>query len=164
MSCVRLSSAVVALSLLLAACGTGRTLVMESPERKSFSGATLTRSDDTVAVPDEVREQFVNKMRELLYGTKEAPGPFKESAGLTIRVKVVQFDSGNQFARWFWGGIGNSGEGSMHVVADYMEGDKKLAQTQVEGRIGSGFLGGSMSEAVDKAAQEIANYAITNFH
>jgi hypothetical protein len=163
MSCIRLLSGIVALSLFLTACGTGRTLVMESPQRKAFSAATLTRADDTVTVPDEVREQFVTKMRELLYGTKDAPGPFIESAGLTIRVKVVQFDAGNQFARWFWGGIGNSGEGSMHVVADYLEGENKLAQTQVEGRIGSGFLGGSMNEAVDKAAQEIANYAITNF-
>src|SRR4051812_8336641 len=163
MSYTRLWSVIVALSLLLTACGTGRTLVMESPQRKSFSGVTLMRADDTVTVPDEVREQFVSKMRELLYGTKEAPGPFTEGAGLTIRVKVVQFDAGSQFARWFWGGIGNSGEGSMHVVADYLEDDKKLAQTQVEGRIGSGFLGGSMSEAVDKTAQEIANYAITNF-
>src|SRR3954467_5297481 len=87
MSCTRLLSVIVALSLLLTACGTGRTLVMESPQRKSFSGVTLMRADDTVTVPDEVREQFVSKMRELLYGAKEAPGPFTEGAGLTIRVK-----------------------------------------------------------------------------
>ena len=83
--------------------------------------------------------------------------------GLTIRVKVVQFSAGNQFERWFWGGIGNAGEGSMHIVAEFFEGSTKLAQTQMEGRIGSGFFGGSMREAVDKAAEEIAKYAVANF-
>jgi allophanate hydrolase subunit 2 len=34
---------------------------------------------------------------------------------------------------------------------------------QTEGRIGRGYFGGSMSEAVDKAAEEIAEYAIANF-
>ena len=76
---------------------------------------------------------------------------------------MIQFDEGSQFQRWFFGGIGNSGEGSMHVIAEYMDGDRKLGQTQVEGRIGSGFFGGSMSEAVDKAAEQIGNYAVTNF-
>jgi hypothetical protein len=69
---------------------------------------------------------------------------------------VVQFDTGNQFQRWLWRRIGNAGEGAMHVVAEYFDGGTKLAPTQIEGRIGSGCFGGSMSEAVDKAAEEIA--------
>jgi hypothetical protein len=161
---IRSRLAILGMSLLVVACGTGRTLVMEPPQRKAFSAVTLARADDTVSVPDQYRTQFVNKIRGLLYGTKEKPGPFAEGPGLTIRIKVVQFDEGNQFERWFWGGIGNAGEGSMHVVADFFEGDKKLAQTQIEGRIGSGFFGGSMTEAVDKAAEQIATYAIANFH
>ena len=153
----------VGLCMLVAACGTGRTLVMEAPQRKAFSAVTVTRADDTVPVPEEYRVQFATKIRELLYGTKEKPGPFTEGEGLTIRVKVVQFSAGNQFERWFWGGIGNAGEGSMHIVAEFFEGSTKLAQTQMEGRIGSGFFGGSMREAVDKAAEEIAKYAVANF-
>jgi hypothetical protein len=161
---IRSRLAILGMCLLLVACGTGRTLVMEAPQRKAFSAVTLTRADDTVSVPDEYRIQFANKIRGLLFGTKDKPGPFAEGQGLTIRIKVIQFDEGSQFQRWFWGGIGNAGEGSMHVVAEFFDGDKKLAQTQVEGRIGSGFFGGSMSEAVDKAAEEIAKYAIANFH
>lgn len=151
------------LCMLVAACGTGRTLVMETPQRKAFSAAKVMRADDTVSVPEEYRVQFSNKIRELLYGTKEKPGPFAEGEGLTIRIKVVQFNEGSQFQRWFWGGIGNAGEGSMHIVTEFLDGDTKLAQTQMEGRIGSGFFGGSMREAVDKAAEEIAKYAVANF-
>jgi hypothetical protein len=155
--------AVLGLCMLLAACGTGRTIVMEPPQKKAFSAVTLARADDTVAVPEEYRARFVAKLREQLYGTKDKPGPFAEGAGLTIRIKVVQFSAGNQFERWFWGGIGNAGEGSLQVLAEFYDGDRKLAQTQTEGRIGSGFLGGSMNEAVDKAAEEIARYAAAHF-
>ena len=154
----------VCLGLLVAACGTGRTMVMEpAAEAKSFSAVTLERAGDTVAVPDQYRDQFVKNIRERLYGTYQEPGPFTEGAGLTVRIKVVQFDEGNQFQRWFWGGIGNAGEGSLQVLAEFYDGERKLAQIQSEGRIGSGFFGGSMTEAVDKAAEEIADYAIQNF-
>jgi len=156
--------AAVGLCVLVAACGTGRTLVMESPQRRAFSAVTVMRADDTVPVPEVYRAQFSNKIRELLYGTKEKPGPFAEGNGLTIRIRVVQFTEGSQFQRWFWGGIGNAGEGSMHIVSDFLDGSTKLAQTQMEGRISSGFFGGSMKEAVDKAAEETARYAIANFH
>ena len=155
--------ATLGLCILLAACGTGRTIVMEPPQKKAFSAVTLARADDTVAVPEEYRTRFVAKLREQLYGTKDKPGPFAEGPGLTIRIKVVQFSAGNQFERWFWGGIGNAGEGSLQVLAEFYEGQTKLANIQTEGRIGSGFFGGSMSEAVDKAAEEIAEYAIANF-
>lgn len=49
------------------------------------------------------------------------------------------------------------------MLAEFYDGSTKLAQTQTEGRIGSGFLGGSMNEAVDKAAEEIARYAAAHF-
>jgi len=150
--------------LVLAACGTGRTMVMEPPpEKNTFSAVSLKRADDTVVVPDEYRKRFVTKIREELYGTKEKPGSFADGDGLIIRIKVVQFNEGSQVARWFWGGIGNAGEGSLQVLAEFFDRDKKLAQIQTEGRIGSGFLGGSMDEAVDKAAEEIAKYAVANF-
>jgi hypothetical protein len=79
-------------------------------------------------------------------------------------LRVVQFEPGSQFQRWFWGGLGNQGEGSLHVLAEFYEGDKKLAHIQTEGRIGSGAFGGSLNMAVDKAATEIAEYAGTTFH
>ena len=49
------------------------------------------------------------------------------------------------------------------MLAEFYEGQTKLANIQTEGWIGSGFFGGSMSEAVDKAAEEFAEYAIANF-
>lgn len=155
---------VLAGCLVLAACGTGRTLVKEAPtEKKAFQSAKATRSPDTVTVPEEYRKLFANKIRERLYGTKQKPGPFTEGDGLTIEIKVVQFDEGSQALRYLTGGIGNSGEGSLQVQAHFLDNGKKLAEILIEGRIGSGLFGGSMGEAVDKAAEQIAKYAIDNF-
>jgi hypothetical protein len=139
-------------------------MVMEPPaERKSYASATLERAVDSVTVPEELRDLFRDQLRRDLYGTAEDPGPFTESAGLTIRVKVVQFEPGSQFERWFWGGIGNQGEASMQLLTEFLDGDRKLAHIQTEGRIGSGIFGGSVKSAVEKATAEISSYAVENF-
>ncbi len=84
---IQSSLAAFALCLILAACGTGRTLVKEPPaQKKGFSAVVLQRAEDTVVVPEEYRVQFVSKIRALLYGTQEKPGRFVEGEGLTIRI------------------------------------------------------------------------------
>ena len=161
---MRGAGAVALVCLFLTACGTGRTMVTEPPaERKTFAAATIERSSDSVAVPEELRVMFVDELRKDLYGTAEKPGPFTEGSGLTIRIRVVQFEAGSQFQRWFWGGIGNQGEASLQLLTEFLDGDRKLANIQTEGRIGSGAFGGSVKSAVDKAAAEISDYAVANF-
>jgi len=62
------------------------------------------------------------------------------------------------------GGLGNMGEGSLTIETKFYDSaDKELATIQTEGRIGSGFFGGSYGEALDKAAEKIAEFARTNF-
>lgn len=154
----------VVLGVILVGCGAGRTMVMEAPaERRTFASATVENGKDSVTMPEEFRSRLTEKVKAGLYGDAEKPGSFKNETGLTIRLKVVQFDSGSQFQRWFFGGLGNQGEASLHVLAEFYEGDKKLAHIQTEGRIGSGAFGGSVNSAVDKAAVEIVEYAIANF-
>ena len=150
--------------LALTACGTGRTLVMEPvAEKKVFEYAKFERAGDTVEVPDELRAMFAEQLRKDFFGDSGLPGPFMEGEGLTVRVKVVQFEGGSQFQRWFFGGIGNQGEASMQLLTEFLDGDRKLANIHTEGRIGSGFFGGSVKLAVEKAVAEISNFAIQNF-
>ena len=154
----------VVLGMILVGCGAGRTMVMEAPaERRAFTSATVEDGKDSVTMPEEFRTRLTEKVKAGLYGDAEKPGSFKDEAGLTIRLKVVQFDSGSQFQRWVFGGLGNQGEASLHVLAEFYEGDKKLAHIQTEGRIGSGAFGGSVNSAVDKAAAEIVEYAAETF-
>jgi hypothetical protein len=150
--------------LWLTACGTGRTMVMEPVAQKAtFRAVKLEPAPDSVAVPDELRSMFVDKLRADLYGAEGKPGPFDEGDGLTVRVRVIQFQPGSQFQRWFWGGVGNQGEASMQLLTEFFQGENKLAHIQTEGRIGSGFFGGSVKSAVERAASEVSTYTVENF-
>lgn len=91
-------------------------------------------------------------------------GKFVQGSELIITYRFVQYDPGNQFTRWFWGGIGNAGEGTITLEATYVDSfGKLLAKIQSEGKIGSGFFGRYFSLALEKAAEEIAEYTIENF-
>ena len=147
---------------LLGGCGSGRTLVADTPRQqaKTVSHVVIERVANTVQVPDEAEQDFEKNLRTRLY---EKAG-FKEGNELRIRYRFVQFDPGNQFSRWFWGGLGNTGEGSLTIEATFLdESGSQLSTIQAQGSINSGFFGGSFSLAIDKAAQEIAEYTVANF-
>jgi len=154
--------ATIALAAMLAACGTSRTIVSEAVKQK-YTAATLSVQEipSTIQVPDEVRTTMKQQLDKALFSDKTGmkPGP-----DLTVQYRFVQFNAGNQFARWFWGGIGNAGEASMQIEATYLDAKgQALTRTQHEGRIGSGFFGGSLSDASDRIAEEVANFVKANF-
>lgn len=146
---------------LLAGCGAGRTMVTKTPEAAMKTGSvTISEDGSSVNVPDEVRTAFREKLTDLIY----KDGEFVKGPGLRLQYRFIQFNPGNQFARWFLGGVGNAGEGSMTVEAKYLDEQKReLTTLQAEGRIGSGFFGGAFGFAIDKAATEIAEYTKQQF-
>lgn len=145
----------------LTGCGTARTLVLEAPETKTaYSSISIISENPTVQVPAEVTRVFEDELRKSLFDE----GPFSTGDGLKLMYTFMQHDEGDRFSRWFWGGLGNSGEASVTVQVKYTNGaGEELAKTQVEGRIDSGFFGGSMDSAIKKAAQDIASFTISNF-
>jgi len=162
----RLLNQVFPASVLLATavwsgCGAGRTLVLQLSETKvRVSSVNAVEGASPVSVPADVKATFQQKLEEYLYAEKA----FDKGKELTIKYRFIQFDPGNQLTRWFWGGIGNAGEGSLTVEAKFYDAaNKELATIQSEGRIGSGFFGGDFSYAVDKAAEKIAEYTKVNF-
>lgn len=147
--------------LVLAGCGAGKILVLKPAEATTrVSSVEIAEGASTVKVPDEVKKSFEEELGRLLY----AEGAFQRGPDLKITYRFIQHDPGNQFTRWFWGGIGNAGEGSITVEAKYFEAsDRELATIQAEGKIGSGAFGGSFDLAVQKAAEKIAEYTKQNF-
>lgn len=147
--------------VLLAGCGAGRTLVVKPPEMKlRAASVTAAEADSTVDVPADIKGEFQEKLTQLLY----EEGAFQKGTDLEIKYRFIQFDPGNQFTRWFWGGIGNAGEGSLTVEAKYFDvAGHELSTIQAEGRIGSGAFGGDFSFAVGKAAEKIAEYTKVHF-
>jgi hypothetical protein len=145
------------LSLLLIGCGAGKTMVLAPAETSDrFTEAEIIEDQSTVNVPSEVNSSFQAKLSQLIYGD----GGFVRGPGLKIQYRFIQFNPGSQFTRWFWGGIGSAGKGSMTVEAKFLDrAGKELAKIQSEGEITSGAFGGSFDFAVQKAANEVAEYA-----
>jgi hypothetical protein len=100
---------------------------------------------------------------ELNKGLYES-GSFANGDDLRLFYTFISHEEGNRMARWFWAGLGNSGEASITIQVVYKDSnDVEMAKTQVEGRIGSGFFGGSINEAIVKAAQDVTEYTVNNF-
>lgn len=142
---------------LSSGCGAGRTIVMTPAETsETFSAAEIVEDKSTVSVPAEVNASFATKLAQLIYNE----GGFSRGPGLTISYRFIQYNPGSQFTRWFWGGIGSAGKGTMTVEARFLDrNNRELAKIQAEGEITSGAFGGSFDYAVQKTAQEVATYA-----
>lgn len=159
------SSLVLLFGILLlglgSGCGAGRAMIIKPSDTKiRVSSLSISEANSPIAVPTEIKSSFQKKAEELLY----AEGAFQKGSELNIRYRFIQFDPGNQFTRWFWGGIGNAGEGSLTVEAKYFDAaNNEISTIHSEGRIGSGAFGGSFDYAVEKAAEKIAEYTRTNF-
>jgi hypothetical protein len=147
--------------IFLVGCGAGKTAVVKQPETKvSTSFVNLVEEPSKVDVPDDARNEFREKLEHLLY----EKGTFQRGPDLEIRYCFMQYDSGHQFTRWFWGGIGSAGKGSLTIEVKYFDAThKELATIHSEGEIGSGALGGDFSFALKKAAEEIVEYTEQNF-
>jgi predicted small lipoprotein YifL len=145
----------------LTACGTGRTLVFNPASGHTHAtSARIVKQDATVDVPQSADNQFRSELEKRLYGD----GKFSHGSELTVSYRFVSFNRGNRFKRWLTGGIGNSGESSLTVEANFMNPEGlKLGKIWAEGKIGIGFFGGSSSSAIDKAADKVAKYATNNF-
>lgn len=157
----KLAFLALALSLVaLTSCGTGRTFVLEAPRSEyRVDGYRLEHEGSTASVPPEIVARFESAVRKRTERAKFASGD-----ALLLRYRFIQFDEGSQFERWFWGGIGNAGEGSLTAEVTFLDaGGAALAKIQAEGRINSGFFGGTLEDALDKLAAEVADYALKQF-
>jgi len=143
----------------LVSCGTARTIVTDPIEFSDHvSGINIKRSKKSSADSNQEHlARFETKLREALFKS----GKYKEGGNLTLSYRFVQFSEGSRFARWFTGGIGNAGEGSLVVEVEYIINGKVIGKIQADGRIGSGVFGGSVDNAIEKAATEVANYTLS---
>lgn len=151
----------VMMAVVITGCGTASTIVLNPVDQPSgLKGVTASSGKHNVEVPEKVVAQLQQSIEKGLYEDND----FIQSDALLLEYKFLQQDEGNQFVRWFWGGIGNAGEASLTVLVTYTDADgNQLAQTQVQGKIDSGFFGGSFSEAINKVAEEIVEFTVVNF-
>jgi hypothetical protein len=150
--------AVTAIVLLAAACAGATTKVMAPPDAAVRSRAIMImHGENTVEVPVEHVVYFQRRLERALY----KKGGFERGAGLILEYRFVQLDPGSRFARFV---PGPSGKGTLTVeVRFYDDVATELARIETGGEILGGLFGGSFKDALDKAAQEAADYAVANF-
>ena len=147
-------------ALVFTGCGAGRTIVMRPPETVfSAKSVEIMEETPTIKVPEKARRYFKEKLESFIF----EEGGLEKGPRLRVSYRFIQFNPGSQLTRWFWGGIGNAGEGSVTVEAKYYDGEREISSIQVEGKIQSGAFGGDFEFAIEKAAREIANYTVENF-
>lgn len=144
--------------ITLSSCGCGRTIVDQPvvvPMHMPMNQVQICRGVDNINVPDNVKAVFEKELRKKLYGDNLV----KNAPGIQLQYRFVQFNEGNRFARYFFGGIGNTGEASVMVEVIYLTPDNfEIGRIHTEGKISSGLFGGSCDNAIEKAAAEVACY------
>ena len=141
---------------ILTSCGAGKMMVLEPVHSvPSNPGVKIQAANDTVRISQEVSDKFFKYLSDSLY----AEGKARRGDDIVVKYRFLQMNEGSRLARWFTAGIGNAGEGTLTVEATYYDqSGKLLGKIHTEGKIGSGFFGGSVDHALEKAACEIANY------
>lgn len=146
--------------LLVVGCASGTTMVFEPPaSSERFASASVVKTSDTVAVPSEFDTYFADSLKSELFEN----GPFSQADGLVVEYRFMQYDEGNRAVRYMVGFGAGKGEVSIEVTFKNQAGDQ-LSRIQVGGEMAMGLAGGSIKQALDRAAMEAGEYAKTNFY
>ena len=150
------------LVLLLAGCGSQRTAVIESSS-SAYKSSTITVIPDAnqrgVLIDDKLKNEFETTLKRQLLRKGFANGN-----GLTLRYWFTEADAGSRTARTFSLGLGG-GSGKVQVLVEFYDArGNKLAQTDTLGQVKGGFLGGSFAQALNNAADSIAEHAKRTYY
>jgi len=159
-SWVRFGFVLLCMAMFLVGCGAGRMMVLEPAKGKAMkiTSVSIKEEPPTVKIKKEDREKFKLMLVQALKSVCGIEST-EENPDLVVEYKIIQYNPGSRTARWFWGGVGNAGEGSVTVDAMFLtRNGERVGHIQAVGKIQSGFFGGSFSHALKKAAEQIALY------
>lgn len=163
-SCIQMAgklTGIIVIAVALSACSSSNTTVMKPPAEK-FTGASVEVVEQTtaVAVPQNIRNNFQSMLNDKLY---EKDG-FSKGSEFKLTYAFIQYEPGSRGARYALGGLGGVGVGIMKIQVTFEDASgRQIAQIMSEGKIKAGLAGGSIDTALDKVAEEIAQYAKSNF-
>ena len=148
-------------ALSLSACASG-ALTVEQPNRSAFktNAAQVVYDDSLVGVENEDVAYTQRKMEEAFFGGKSPI--FDRGAGLTVRFRYIGFDEGSRVGRYMTMGL--MGGSDIVLETEFVGPDGQvLSRVRGNGNVRGGFLGGSSRSGIDKAVDEIADYAAVQF-
>lgn len=152
-------AAIAALSL--SAC-TSSMLTVEQPYAggQQFTAASVAQARSSVAIdPDDLT--YTHRALEDALVSGQSP-VFAPGQQLTIRWRYVGFDEGSRIGRWLAPGV--AGGSKIVLEADFMDqAGQVLSTVRSQAEVGAGLIGGTGKSGIDKAVEEIADYAAANF-
>lgn len=156
-------------SILLSGCGTSRIMVLRSDTEKVGKVNSLQVNEVKSEMATISRHALI-RIREILIEKLQASHAFdkittQEGGNIILDVKVIDFEEGDQFTRWFWTGMGGMGAGRIELETTYKEGSsgEEIAQIKTQGTVNTGFFGGSIEAAYYRAVNEIVDYTVNEF-
>ena len=157
---IRATFAAVA-ALSLSACASS-VLTVEKPMAQRFTTPTATLVLDQgagVSIDEDNRTYTEAKMRDAFFGG-DSP-IFTKGDGMTVRYRYVGFNEGSRAGRYLTMGL--AGSSKIVLEADFVAPNGTVISTvRGEGEVRGGMLGGSNKSGIDKAVEEIADYAAAN--
>ena len=119
--------------------------------RSHFPTVDVSEGDSAVHVPRDVKKAFHDKLSGLLYDS----GRFQKGSDLQMRYRFVQY-----YRLWSFSGT----HGAVTIETKFQDiRGKEIALIQSEERIGTGVPVDSLDKAVEKCANEVAEYTKQNF-
>lgn len=146
----------------LAGCGSASTLVTKPNDGRYKSAYILVEHQDAkVNTSTDSLTYFENTLKDNLYFEDNA---FYKGPGLTLSYQFIRFEEGDRFKRFVTAGISDNAEGNLIIETTFLTPKgKEVGKIETHAYIRGGLLGGSVKEALEKAAKEIAEYAKLSF-
>lgn len=145
----------------LSACANS-SLLVEQPNSSDYTTGSLriSHASDSIDVDEENLTYTQAKLEEELLGGDEPL--FEAGEGMTVRWRYVGFNEGSRAGRYLTGGLAGGSKVTLEV--EFVDPDGNvLAVVRGEGSVNGGFFGGSNKTGIDKAIEEIAEYAAREF-
>ena len=153
--------ALIAAAALSACASSNMTVVApaEITQGATYNTVRIEAGTDAVAVKQSGRNTFERELKNYLYskGSGFTPGD-----ALTIRYRFLTYDEGDQMQRWASSGL--IGKGELNLEAVFLDKQQhELGKIAIDGSLSIGLLGGDFNDVIDKAAKNLADYAIKTF-
>jgi hypothetical protein len=156
------ASAICISALFLSACGTASTLTSK-PNDSHYKSAYIQveRADATASISQENLNFFDQELKTELYFEEN---PFYKGDGLILSYKFITHKEGDKLKRFATFGTSDEAEATTVIETTfYAPRSKEICKIETHAFVTGGPLGGSIKEALEKAAREIAQYAKNTF-
>lgn len=152
---------IITLTLILTACTSSKTHVVEYLNyTKPVEGITIKHVADAECLKPEIREHFLNTLTSKLYEENN----YKYGNDITLSYSFECIQEGNRFMRYMIGPFSDTANGKLIVAVTYLDPFNKIVgKIESQAKISGGLWGGSFDNAIEKVAQEITEYTVTNF-